>query len=56
MYTILTLRLRMPHICYFLESFSFSRDLEERRMRIAQIYACVLLCFILKAVAFDVLS
>ena len=32
-----------------------TRDLEGRRMRIAQIYACVLLYFLLKAVAFDVL-
>ena len=53
---ILTLRLRMPHICYLVDSLSFSRDLEGRRMRIAQIYACALLYFILKAVVFDVLS
>ena len=31
-------------------------DLEERRMRIAEIYACVLLYFLLKAVALDVSS
>ena len=31
-----------------------TRDLEGRRMRIAQIYVCVLLYFLLKAAAFDV--
>ena len=31
-----------------------SRDLEERRMRFAQIYIHVLLYFLLKAAAFDV--
>ena len=33
-----------------------SRDLEGRRMRIAQIYACFLLYFLLKGAAFDVPS
>ena len=33
--------------------FTFTRDLEGRRMKIAQIYACVLLHFPLKAAAFD---
>ena len=32
------------------------RDFEWRRMRIAQIYACVILYFLLKAAAFDVPS
>ena len=35
---------------------SLIRDLEERRMRIAQIYARVLLYFQLKAAALDVTS
>ena len=45
------------------ESFFFfngdhwsDKDLKGRRMRIAQIYACVQLYFLLKAAAFDVPS
>ena len=38
------------------EGFTETRDLEERRMGIAQIYACVLLYFLLKAATFDVPS
>ena len=34
--------------------FCNSKDLEERRMRIAQVYTCVLWYFLLKAAAFDV--
>ena len=37
-------------------SFKYTRDLEGRRMRIAQIYACVLFSFLLKVAAFDVQS
>ena len=40
----------------YIDKFSCFRDLEERRMRIAQICACVLLYFLLKAAAFDVPS
>ena len=45
-------------LCYvtgYIDVF-IPRDLEGRRMRIAKIYACVLLYFLLKAAAFDVLS
>ena len=34
----------------------YTRNLEERSMRIAQIYDCVLWYFLSKAAAFDVLS
>ena len=34
--------------------YTNARDLEERRMRIAQIYACILLYFLLKVGVFDV--
>ena len=53
---------KVPLKCYayfnvidrlFQYCFIFSRDLEERRMRIAQIYAGVLLYFLLYATAFD---
>ena len=35
---------------------SIDKNLEERRMRITQIYVCVLLYFLLKAATFDVPS
>ena len=45
----------MKRLCVtFCEGFTETMDLEERRMGIAQIYACVLLCFLLKAETFDV--
>ena len=35
------------------DSFAITRDLEERRIGIAQIYVCVLLYFLLPVAAFD---
>ena len=50
--------LAIKYDVFIVEVVDFSRaktrDLEGRRMRIAQIYACVLLYFLLKAAAFDV--
>ena len=40
----------------YIDKFSCFRDLQGRRMRIAQICDCVLLYFLLKAAAFDVPS
>ena len=49
---------QLPTVQSYWECGQFigNRDLEGRRMRIAQIYVCVLLYFLLKAAAFDVPS
>ena len=59
----LSLTVNKNSICYQLPTKAVNckivnktRDLEERRMRIAQTYVCVLLYFLLKATAFDVPS